>query len=160
MLGGRLYATTVQNQRKKSPGVTSVSDVKLLHAWVCAKSLQLCPTLCDPVDCSPPSSSVNGILQARILDWVAMPSSRESSWLKDQTRSLALEANSLPSEPLGESSSFLRGNIYIAAWGISFWSVVLTLSALLGTPWVVLLTFMWLILFLSLIHTDAADDLS
>ena len=39
------------------------------------KSLQLCPTLCDPVDCSPPGSSVHGILQARILEWVAMPSS-------------------------------------------------------------------------------------
>ena len=44
-----------------------------------AKSLQSCPTLCDPMDCSPPGSSVHGILQARILEWVAMPSSRESS---------------------------------------------------------------------------------
>ena len=43
---------------------------------VCAKLLQLCPTLCDPVDCSPPGSSVCGSLQARILEWVAMPSSR------------------------------------------------------------------------------------
>jgi len=34
---------------------------------------QLCPTLCDPMDCSPPSSSVHGILQAKILEWVAMP---------------------------------------------------------------------------------------
>ena len=33
---------------------------------------QSCPTLCDPVDCSPPGSSVHGILQARILDWVAI----------------------------------------------------------------------------------------
>ena len=41
-----------------------------------AKSLQSSPTLCDPVDCSPPGSSVHGILQARILEWVAMPSSR------------------------------------------------------------------------------------
>ena len=41
-----------------------------------AKSLQSCPTLCDPVDCSPPGSSVRGILQARRLEWVAMPSSR------------------------------------------------------------------------------------
>ena len=34
------------------------------------------PTLCDPLDCSPPGSSVQGILQARLLEWVAMPSSR------------------------------------------------------------------------------------
>ena len=44
----------------------------------CAKSLQLCPTLCDPMDCSPPGSSDHGILQARTLEWTAMPSSRGS----------------------------------------------------------------------------------
>ena len=41
-----------------------------------AKSLQSCLTLCDPMDCSPPGSSVHGILQARILVWVAISSSR------------------------------------------------------------------------------------
>ena len=46
---------------------------------LCAKSLQSCPTLCDPLDNSPPGASVNGIFQARILEWVAMPSSRVSS---------------------------------------------------------------------------------
>ena len=44
-----------------------------------AKSLQSRPTLCDPTDCSAPNSSVHGILQARILEWIAMPSSRGSS---------------------------------------------------------------------------------
>ena len=39
---------------------------------MCAKLLQLCPTLCDPMDHSPPDSSVHGILQARILEWVAI----------------------------------------------------------------------------------------
>ena len=43
------------------------------HTYVCAKSLQSCPTLLDPMSCSLPSSSVHGILQARILEWVAMP---------------------------------------------------------------------------------------
>ena len=43
---------------------------------VCIKSFQLCLTFCDPMDCSLPGSFVNGILQARILEWVAMPSSR------------------------------------------------------------------------------------
>ena len=38
-----------------------------------AKLLQSCPTLCDPMNCSPPGSSVHGMLQARILEWVAMP---------------------------------------------------------------------------------------
>ena len=44
-----------------------------------AKSLQLCLTLCDPMDSSPLGSSVPEILQARILEWVAVPSSRGSS---------------------------------------------------------------------------------
>ena len=46
-------------------------------ACMYVQSLQSCPTLCNPTDCSPPGSSVRGILQARILEWVAMPSSRE-----------------------------------------------------------------------------------
>ena len=41
-------------------------------AAAAAKSLQLCPTLCDPVDCSLPGSSVHGIFQARVLEWVAI----------------------------------------------------------------------------------------
>ena len=46
---------------------------------------QLCLTLCDPMDCSPPDSSVYGILQARILEWVAISYSRGSSWPRDWT---------------------------------------------------------------------------
>ena len=49
------------------------------------KSLQSCPTFCNPMDCSPPGSSVHWILQARILEWVAMPSSRGPSQPRDQT---------------------------------------------------------------------------
>ena len=41
-------------------------------AAAAAKSLQLCPTLCDPIDSSPTSSTIPGILQARILEWVAI----------------------------------------------------------------------------------------
>ena len=55
---------------------------------VCAKSLQLCLTLCDPMDCSPPGSSVHGTLQARILEWVAMPFSRGLSWPRIEPTSL------------------------------------------------------------------------
>ena len=53
------------------------------HTYIYAKSLQSCPTLCDPMDCSPSGSSVYGISQARTLAWVAMPSSRGSSRLRD-----------------------------------------------------------------------------
>ena len=54
-------------------------------ACVCAKLLQSCPALCNPVDYSPLGSSVHGILQARILEWVAMPSFGWSSQPRDQT---------------------------------------------------------------------------
>ena len=47
---------------------------------------QLCPTLCDPMDYSPPGSSVHGIFQARILEWVAISFSRESSRPRDWTQ--------------------------------------------------------------------------
>ena len=47
---------------------------------------QLCLTLCDPIDCSPPWSSVHGIFQARILEWVAISFSRGTSRPRDQTR--------------------------------------------------------------------------
>ena len=52
---------------------------------ICVKSLQSCPTLCDLIDRSPPGSSVHGILQASILEWVATPSSRGSSQHRGQT---------------------------------------------------------------------------
>ena len=53
---------------------------------VCVRSIaQSCPTLCNPLDCSLSGSSVHGIFQARILQWVAISYSRGSSWHKDQT---------------------------------------------------------------------------
>ena len=51
----------------------------------CAKSLQSCPTLCDPTTCSSPDSSVHGALQARILEWAVISFSRGSSWTRDWT---------------------------------------------------------------------------
>ena len=47
---------------------------------------QLCPTLCDPVDCSLPGSSLHGILQARIVEWVTISFSKASSQPRDRTR--------------------------------------------------------------------------
>ena len=53
---------------------------------VCVCESQSCPTLCDPMDCSPPGSSVHGILQVRILEWVAILFSRGSSQPRDRTQ--------------------------------------------------------------------------
>ena len=60
---------------------------------------QSCSTLCDPMNCSPPGSSVHGILQARILEWVAIPSSGDLPDPGIKPRSPTLQADSLPSEP-------------------------------------------------------------
>ena len=63
---------------------------------------QSCPTLWDPMDCSTPGSSVHGILQARIQEWVAIPFSRGSSRPSDRTLFPALQADSLQSELPGK----------------------------------------------------------
>ena len=59
--------------------ITDISNIFLLILRATLKVLvaQSCPTLCDPMDCSPPGSSVHGILQARILEWVAISSSQD-----------------------------------------------------------------------------------
>ena len=81
----QLFATpwTAAYQAPPSMGVSRqkyCSRVPLLSScYMCAKSLQLCPTLHNPVDCRLPSSSLHGVLHARILEWVAIPFFRGSS---------------------------------------------------------------------------------
>ena len=70
--------------------------------------VQLSPTLCDPMDHSPPGCSVHGIFQARILEWVLMPSSRGPSQPRDQTQVSSVylhwQVGSLPLAPPGKST--------------------------------------------------------
>ena len=83
----------LQIRNVRPPKISNLS--KVIHLWcVDAKSLQSCPILCDPVDCSPAGSSVHWILQARILEWVAMSSSRGSSQLRDRTDVSYVSCNS------------------------------------------------------------------
>ena len=63
-----------------------------------AKSLQLCPTLCDTMDCNLPDSSVHGILQARILEWLPFPSPGDLPDPGIKPRSPVLQADSLLTE--------------------------------------------------------------
>ena len=88
--GNPLQYSCLGIPRTEEPGGLQSMDRKswtqrLNHHSLCAKSLQSCPTLCDAMDHSTPGSSVHGILQARILEWVAMPSSRGSSWPRHWT---------------------------------------------------------------------------
>ena len=69
------------------PGeIPITSDMQIIKWKSESEVAQSCSTLCDPVDCSLPGSSVHGILQARILEWVAISFSRESSRPRDRTR--------------------------------------------------------------------------
>ena len=67
------------HEKRKSIQYNHTVSTKSLES-LCKWKLvaQLCPTLCNPTDCSPPGSSVPGILQVRILEWVAIPFSRRS----------------------------------------------------------------------------------
>ena len=83
---------------------------------------QLCPTLCDPMDCSPPGSSVHGILQARILKWVAKASSIASSWPRDQTHvCLHLLHCRRILYPLSHPGSRTHSKHLINIWQMKFW---------------------------------------
>ena len=68
---------------------------------------QLYLTLCDPMDCSLPGSSVHGILQAGILEWVAMPPPGDLPNPGIKPRSPALQTDSLSSEPPGKPSEYV-----------------------------------------------------
>ena len=100
---------------------TLLSPVSLcMHA----KPLQLCPTLSDPMDYSPPGSSVHGILQAKIQEWVAMPSSKWSTRARDRTCVSCLlhwRSGSLPPAPPGKHvviiSSKRESGLFL--WGFS-----------------------------------------
>ena len=70
------------------------------HDWATEWSRSVM-SLCNPMDCSLPGSFIHGIFQARIPEWVAIPFSRGSSRPRDWTRSPALQAEALPSEPPG-----------------------------------------------------------
>ena len=82
-----------------SPRPSDQTCVSCIGRWILytepageVKVAQSCPTLCDPMDGSLPGSSVHGILQTRILEWVAVPFSRESSQPRDRTQ--------LPGKPI------------------------------------------------------------
>ena len=116
---------------------TMFSPISILGSFVkyClhAKSLQLCLTLCNSTDCSPPGFSVHGIPQARILKWIAMTSSRGSSqprgWTKISLMSPALAGRFFnTSDTLETLIHFL---IFIFNWFIAFYEIYNFLNMLI-----------------------------
>ena len=88
--GGRYMQLNAEFQRVATGDLRSESEVTQSYL-----------TLCDPVDYSPPGFSIHGILQARILEWVAFPSPGDIPSPGIEPRSPALQADALPSEPSG-----------------------------------------------------------
>ena len=101
----KLPTSAGSSEKQKSSSKTSISDVSDVSiffidhakafdcvdhntATATAKSLQLCPTLCDPIDGSPPGSPIPGIIQARTLEWVAISFSNAWKW-KVKVKSLS-----------------------------------------------------------------------
>ena len=84
---GRLMcpAQSINSPSLFPPWETQLSVLMRVCVWGEGVHAQSCLTLCNPMDCYPPGSSAHGIFQARILEWVAMPSSRGTSWLRDWT---------------------------------------------------------------------------
>ena len=84
----------------------------ILHVCIC--HAQSCPTLCDPMDCSQPSTSVHGLLQERILEWVAISFSRDQTYVS--YISLHWQRASLLSSHSGSplcTSKWLNGKFYV-----------------------------------------------
>ena len=89
------YMRNLQQSNSEAGSRMVVAETRERGKWgtavcvcvcVCAHThAQLCPTLCDPMDCRLPGSSVHGVLQARTLEWVAISSSRGSSQPRDWT---------------------------------------------------------------------------
>ena len=79
-----LHSILPNRQKPNKHTLSSQAGRDRIQTCVHAKSLRSCPTLCDPMDCSSSGFSVHGILQARILEWVAIFSSRGSSQPRDR----------------------------------------------------------------------------
>ena len=79
---------TMREEKTRMEFITVYREERKWNHTAAAKSLQLCPTLCDPIDGSPPGSPIPGILQARTLEWVAISFSNACKW-KVKVRSLS-----------------------------------------------------------------------
>ena len=122
------------NKTKRIPSRHHKPLAKLEVFIICVLCLaaQSCPTLCDPMDCSLPGSSVPGILQARILEWVAMPCSTGSSQPRDraQVSSLSqkkfakLYIRDLPKITEMNNRSKVLFCFYLAVWPWGMWDLL------------------------------------
>ena len=123
LVGLHFFSLSWQKERTElistKPSLCPPWDQELARSQIITLTTQLCPSLflflsrvqlCDPMDCSPPGSSVHGILQARILEWGAISFSGWSSWPRDQTHVSCFAGGFFfffNTEPPGKPSSVL-----------------------------------------------------
>ena len=88
--------------------VSQIIFCKTYRSHSCSLVAQLCPTLCNPMDCSPPGSSVRGVSQARILAQVAISFSRGSFWPRNQTHICCIAGRFFTAEPPGKPMGSIR----------------------------------------------------
>ena len=110
-----------------------------IHPFAIAKSLQSCPTLCDPIDGSPPGSPVPGILQARTLEWVDISFSNAWKWevkVKSLSRVRLLATPWTAAHQAPPSMGFSRQEYWSASWdsnvihtSTSQWNILYTILA-------------------------------
>ena len=96
------------------------------HGICCCLVTKLCLTLCDPMDCSLPGSSVHGIFQARILEWLAISFSRGSSWPRDRTHISCITGRFFITEPPGKPIDRVYDTEFLPftqkSWLLEVWS--------------------------------------
>ena len=119
-------------------------ESEYIAAAAAAKSLQSCPTLCDPIDGSPPGSPVPGILQARTLEWVVIPFSNAWKWkVKMKVKSCLTLSDPMDCSPPGSSvHGIFQARIlewaaisFSSAWKPKVKVKSLSRAWLLVTPW-------------------------
>ena len=106
-----MHFAAAQDKTYKSPCLCNLLPVNQFSCYLVIKS---CPTPWEPMDCSPPGSPIHGIFHARILEWVAISFSRESSWPRDQTYILCIAHEFFTTEPPGRPIN--RSSILKHVW--------------------------------------------
>ena len=116
---------------------STASQCHLQLACLCACSVaQLCPTFYDPMNCNPPGSSVHRILQPEILEWLSMPSSRGSSWSRDQTGVSCITSRFSAMEPTGRSPpTYMTIQIFPLTLGVVF-SLITLISSVFSNDFI------------------------
>ena len=106
--------------------ILSLDEVGALYDVV--QSLSHVQLFCDPMVCSPPSSSAHGLPQARILEWVATSFSRRSSWPRDQTHVFCIAGGFFTTEPPGKPSIIWQKNFIVSNEFLSWMKILLCIG--------------------------------